>query len=267
VTGDRIEIEFCADDAVLGSTLRGCSACDLSFQVRGWDVIKQVEVVRNNVPILVRTPDYGVRERGDEHPYRLRIEWGWGPMKGYQVFDWEGCVEVRDGRLEQVIPCFCSDPFDEQRRKRIITKDGERCCWQSYTSRGSVFTTRNGTKSCSANDALCLEVRGRRSTQIVLELHCQTRRSLLATGTDWSLANSMDTQRRTFTVGELLEGRRGFSMGRMPTSVVMHRAMPQAWYTISDGYAEHLTEPAYYYLRVTQENGQMAWTSPIWFDL
>ena len=266
VTGDRIAVEFHAGDACMGSVVDRREIRDLSFQVQGWNVIKQVELVRNNVPVLVQTPDYGARMPANERLYRLRLEWGWGPMKGYQVFDWEGRLQVEDGHLEGVVPCFCSDPFDEQRRKRILSQDNMGCRWQSYTSRGGVFTTRNATMSCSANDALCLEVRGTEHTRIALELHCQTRKSLLATPADWAIANRMGTQKRTFTIGELLEGRRGFRMDEMPTWVVMHRAMPQTLYAVSGGYTERLEEPAYYYLRVTQENGQMAWSSPIWLE-
>ena len=267
VTGDRIEVQLNAGDVGMGGIVAGREARDLSFCVRGWDVIKQVEVVRDNLPVLVRTPDYGSKAEVREDLYRLRLEWGWGPMKGYQVFDWEGRIGIEDGRLEQVVPCFCSDPFDEERRKLVTHQDGSGCRWRSHTSRGSVFTTRNGTLSCSANDGLCLEVRGTERTRIALELHCQTRKSLLATGADWSMANGMGTQKRTFTIRELLEGRRAFRMEGIPTSVVMHRAVPRTQYTISGGYAESLGESAYYYLRVTQENGQMAWSSPIWFEM
>ena len=267
VTGDRIEVRLNAGDVAMGGVLAGRERCDLAFDVRGWDLIQQVELVRDNVPVLVRTPNYGAERETGEDLYRLRLEWGWGPMKGYQVFDWEGCLRVEDGRLEQAVPCFCSDPFDEERRKRIVERDEEGCRWMSYTSRGSVLTTRNGTSSCSANDALCLEVRGTERTQLALDLRCRTRKSLLATSADWAMANAAGEKRCTFTIGELLEGRRGFRMERVPISVVMHRALPRTLYTMSGGYVEDLRGSAYYYLRVTQANGQMAWSSPIWVEM
>ena len=264
VTGDRIAIDFNAGQVPMGSAVAAGEVDELSFRVQGWDFIKQVEVVRDNVSVLVRTPDYGTAEEGGESLYRLRLEWGWGPMKGYQVFDWEGRVQVEDGELEQVVPCFCSDPFDEQRRKQVLFRDETTCRWQSHTSRGSVFTTRNGTLSCSPNDALCLEVRGTEKTRVALDLSCETHKSLLATTTDWSISPCLGRQQRCFTVGELLEGRQGFRMEGVPTWAVVHRAVPPGLYTVSGGYNERLEEPACYYLRVTQENGQMAWASPIW---
>jgi len=264
VTGDRIAIDFRAGDAPMGSAVSDVD--EITFQVEGWDFIKQVELVRDNVPVLVRTADGRAEAGPAEDRYRVRLEWGWGPMKGYQLFDWTGTVEIADGRLEQAVPCFASDPFDERRRKRITARDDQRCTWQSHTSRGSIFTTRNGSVSCRANDALCLEIRGTPETRIDLEMRCETHTSLLATAPDWSLSPRLGRWQHSLTIGELLAGRRGFRMEEIPTSVVVHRAIPQGRFTVGGGYAENLDRPACYYLRVTQENGQMGWASPIWVE-
>jgi hypothetical protein len=53
--------------------------------------------------------------------------------------------------------------------------------------------------------------------------------------------------------------------------VVAHRAVPESLYTMRGSHSldgiDALNangEDSFYYLRVTQENGQMAWSSPIW---
>ena len=163
------------------------------------------------------------------------------------------------------MPYFSSDPFDEVRRKRVLEQDTTGCRWESHTSRGGVFTTRNATLSCSPTDALCLEVRGTENTRLSLELSCETHKSLLATAPDWSISPNLGRGQRTCTLGELLEGRQGFRMDEMPTWAVIHRAVAPPFYAVSGGYDKELERPACYYLRVTQENGQMAWASPIWF--
>ena len=53
-------------------------------------------------------------------------------------------------------------------------------------------------------------------------------------------------------------------MDGAPTWVVVHRAVPPHLYTMNGGYSHASGDGRYYYLRVTQENGQMAWTSPVW---
>ena len=260
VTGDRIAVDLRADGAPMGSVVPG--ADELCFRVEGWDFVKLVELVRGGDTVMVQTGAPTPGSSCGEGRYRLRLEWGWGPMKGYQVFDWRGQIRIADGSLEQVVPAFASDPFDERRRKRVSAQDGSGCAWTSHTSRGGIFTTRNGHPSCRANDALCLEILGTEDTRIDLQMGCETHTSILATAPDWSLTPRLGQVQQTFRLGELLEGRRGFRGGDVPGSVVAHRAVPQAQYTVGGRYAD--PEPGCYYLRVTQENGQMAWASPIW---
>ena len=264
VTGDRITIDFAAGDAPMGSIVEADEPRELTYRVQGWDFIKQVELVRDNIPVQVQVPDYTTPSPSGEQLYRLRLEWGWGPMKGYQVFDWKGSVEIDDGRLEQVVSCFTSDPFDEHRRKRVLTRDDAGCTWQSHTSRGGMLTSRNGFVSSSANDALCLEVRGNEKTRLNLTCDCETHTSLMATMPDWTLSPKRGKLERSMSIGELLNGRQGFRMDGAPTWVVVHRAVPPHLYTMNGGYSHASGDGSYYYLRVTQENGQMAWASPVW---
>lgn len=262
VTGDRIEVEFDCGDDPMGSVVSGPGQ-ELPFAVRGWDFLKTVELVRDGWPVDVRVPDYS-RLDADCERYRVRVEYGWGPMKGYGVYDWRGALHIDDGAIEQVMPCFTSDPFDEHRRKRLDGWSADRVEWQSHTSRGGWLTTRNGTPYCSANDAVCVEVSGSAATQLRLELHNKTVTSLVSTQPDWSLTPSPGQLQADVSIADLRSGRRGFSMQGAPNSVLLHRAVPESMYTMNGTWP--VDEPGCYYLRVTQENGQMAWSSPIWVE-
>ena len=162
VTGDRIEVLFRAGEAWMGEAVRGTAAREFDYRVQGWDAIKTVELVRDNLPLRVELPDYTMPLSAAPQRLRLRFEWGWGPMKGYQVFDWQGSLKVEDGRL--------------------------------------------------------------------------------------------------------LQGRLGWSVDELPTWIVAHRALPESLYLMQGRFADTAAEPAHYYLRVTQQNGQLAWSSPIWFE-
>ena len=48
--------------------------------------------------------------------------------------------------------------------------------------------------------------------------------------------------------------------------VKIHRGVPQDGYTARATFSDHPPTGSYYYLRVSQTNGQMAWTSPIWIE-
>jgi hypothetical protein len=286
-SGDRVEVEFHCGASPMGSVVSAADAREITYSVRGWDFIKQIELVRDNVPVHVQIPDYTTSQgvgssafyQNSETPstgsgdrrYRLRFEWGWGPMKGYQVYDWEGELEVSGGRIEQLVPCFTSDPFDEERRK-VANLSGETACsWKSHTSRGGVFTTRNGSTANSANDALCVEIVGDERTRLTLHMRCESHKSLLATSSDFPISTHGGSKELTVTVGDLLRGRQGHRLDDFPTWVVAHRAVPESLYTMRGSHSldgiDALNangEDSFYYLRVTQENGQMAWSSPIW---
>ena len=223
VTGDRIEVVLRAGDAWMGEAVSGSAGRRLDYRAEGWDTLRSVEVVRDNLPVHLETADHAAPTTAGPQPWRLRFEWGWGPMKGYQVYDWEGRLRIEEGQLSQVVPCFSSDPFDEVRRKAVLERDEAGCAWRSHTSRGSVFTTRNGSTAPRANDALCVEVHGTEETRVRLDFDCRTGKSLVATATDFSLTGKLGRSEASFTIGELLRGRRGWRVDGLPTWIVAHR--------------------------------------------
>ncbi len=49
--------------------------------------------------------------------------------------------------------------------------------------------------------------------------------------------------------------------------VKIHRAVPEAGYTVRTAFRDDPPPGrSWYYLRISQTNGQMAWTSPIWVE-
>ncbi len=75
---------------------------------------------------------------------------------------------------------------------------------------------------------------------------------------------------QTFKIEDILE--RSFAMHPtdklVPPFLKVHRAVPEQEYQLSLQYTDKSVDKDtdYYYLRVSQENGQMAWTSPIWVN-
>ena len=111
-----------------------------------------------------------------------------------------------------------------------------------------------------------MEVEGTEETRVQLEFDCRTSKSLLATATDFTLTGQLGGSQAGFTIGELLKGRQGWRVDGLPTWIVAHRALPQALYSLEGHFIDRSGTPSCCYLRVTQENGQMAWSSPIWFE-
>ena len=268
VTGDRIAVDFSADGAPMGSTVSVNGGVNLSFSVEGWDTLRHVELIRNNLPVMQACPDFSVPAPTGVQTYRFRIEWGWGPMKGYQIYDWTGSITIDHGKLTHVVPCFRSDPFDEHRRKEITGQDDQHCAWQSHTSRGGIITSRNSALACGPTDAIAIEIHGTQDTTIEIELDCSTRQSIVSTPVDWSVNNATDSKHLSTTLGQLLQGGQHLDFtDKMLTWAHVHRAVPSQLYRLS-GSLRHASAQgaAFYYVRATQDNGHMAWSSPIWIS-
>ncbi len=265
VTGDRVELWMTADGEPMGSTLDHGDV-EISFEVTGRDALSLIELVQDGRTIVSWGPEAIPGSTDDDGLYRFRVEYGWGPMKGYHVYDWTGRVEVVGGQLVDAVPCFASDPFDEHRRKEIDSLSDSSCDWHSHTSRGGVFTTRNSNSVARANDAVCFEVQGTPNTRVDLEMTCHAGNSIVATSVDWSTANHRGKVGRSFTIGELLEGRVALPMGKPSSWIVMHRAFPTTDLSFSTSVQLKNQRGSYVYLRTTQANGQMAWSSPVFID-
>ena len=112
----------------------------------------------------------------------------------------------------------------------------------------STVTWRNPTVTTAATQGLSLTIDGDSDTAITGRI------------------NGRDVQ---LTLGELREGARTIIMhGFVSPAVCFHRAAPRAAYqgdfTFED--TRSSTTRDWYYVRVRQQNGHCAWSSPIWID-
>ena len=95
-------------------------------------------------------------------------------------------------------------------------------------------------------------------------MQCHAGNSIVATPVDWATANHRGSVRRSLSIGELLDGRVAVPMDMPSSWVVVHRAHPRSTLQASGGHTiREWAGPGYAYLRVTQANGQMAWSSPV----
>ena len=73
----------------------------------------------------------------------------------------------------------------------------------------------------------------------------------------------------TQSLGQLASSNEMLFTGDFPKeSAMLHRVVFHDNYQTSYKFADHDDgrEPNWYYVRVVQSNGQMAWSSPIWVD-
>lgn len=248
LTGDRIEIDFSANGAPMGSTIEAGRQVDANFKVQGRDEIDVVELIQDGAIVhRVYANDRTDMEHAFSHPIQVRLEWGWGPWGDLaldRICDWEIEVEVHQGRLLRHFPCLQSMPFDEQRRHRFERRAGESLAITSYTSRKNAYRL-------NPNQSVVLELEGGPQTSIQLRLRQPAQ------------------QESTVRLSELHAGSRNAFVGEFPKEAYQwHRLLP----VVSTSVQGECTLPvpagkrSNLYLRARQRNGHMAWASPVFIN-
>ena len=245
LTGDRIEVDFSVDGAVMGSSIDGGSEVAVAYDVRGRDELDIVEVVLNG-EIVHRSFPKPLLPVAAGELVQVRLEWGWGPWGDLaleRIADWSMTLDVEQGRIRRFFPCLQSGPFDEERRHRIErTSDG------GLAIRS--FTSRKGAYRLNPNQSVVLEIEGAPDATIGLDMTMPT------------------PSRQRVRLADLLAGSAHFFTGPFPKEgYQFHRIVPLAASALSDRCALPLPPGrSYIYLRVRQQNGHLAWASPVFIN-
>ena len=248
VTGDRIDLDFRCNGQTMGRELAYTPQRGLSVHVRGWDQIDRVEILRNNRVIHRDFPaDRQVSPASWKRPVVLRFEYGWGPWPALGwggTADWDFTISVEDGSIEALSTCFCTGPMDEFRRDRVLSRDG-------HSVRVQSFTALKQQVDDYSQKAIVLRLNGRPETRVTVTCvrpkPCTLTRSL----------------------GQLAESNEMLFTAPFPwESAMFHRLVFAEHYETRYSFADEDGGSAvnWYYVRVTQANGDMAWSSPIWLE-
>ena len=248
VTGDRIGLDFSLNGRLMGQEMPYVREREIKIEVSGWDQVDRVELLKNNRVIHREFPmDRAISARSWDQPVLVWFEYGWGPWPALgmaRVCDWDIRIRVEGGVLEETQTCFQSGPFDETRRDRLIERTASSLRVRSFTA------LRDMIEDVSTK-AVVLKVRGGPETRVAVSLEAPTRVSL------------------TQSLRELAASGETLSTGPFPReSALLHRLVfaehYRTAYTVQD--PDEGAAVNWYYVRVVQANGQLAWSSPIWVE-
>lgn len=254
LTGDRIELAVALNGAPMGSRLPAAPARWIEVQVTGGAALDVVEVLHNNRVIERWSP--GVASaNGAQLPggrAKVHLEVGWGEETASTA--WDVDLRVTGGRLVEIEPRLRGHhieppPDDMQDRfafSAVRQPEPDRVVW-------ATMTWRNPTVSTPATQGLCLTIEGDAHTRLV---------------------GRINDRAVDLALGDLSEGAHTVMMGGfVAPAASLHRAIPQAEYQGRFAFQHrgqehpHRGSPRdWYYVRVRQQNGHYAWSSPIWVD-
>lgn len=250
VTGDKIELDFRVNGAVMGSELSFVGRRELTVRVRAEDALDRIEVLKNGRTVVREASpelDASSPQRG---AWKVRLEWGWGEKD--DLVTWNGAVTVDGGDILRFEPLFRGeevlDPRDAHEKvaddepPHAVWSDGARSVRWTSRTRGNPHPRVAGTSG------VLLELHGGASTRLRFEVNGHA---------------------FTHSLAELAAGAVARRMrGWLSETLLVHRAIPEAAYVhelrlLDDGRGE---QTDVYRVRVGQRNGEMAWSSPIWID-
>jgi hypothetical protein len=246
-TGDRITLDVKLNGRPMGAELPATTDCQVDVTVEGQDSIAVVELVRSGRVIARHFPEDHVTGP-PKLPGRVkcRIQYGWGPWAALglgRTCPWDMVVTLQGGKIHRALGCFQSAPFAEELRDKLQVVSPTEVRLQSPTTRVDCFA-EDPTKS------LVLELEGGPDAVLSVLLRSPAEKELRA-----RLADLVEENVVEFTGGFTTE------------SLIIHRLVGPSEYSATIRWTDRRQEakkPDWYYVRVTQHNGQMAWSSPIW---
>ena len=261
VTGDRIDVDFRVNEAVMGSVIQSNGARHIAANVTGSDAIDRIELLRGSRVIHTHCHQgtWDIPRPGETIKFKLRIEAGWGPRPSELATSdrqWEGELKLQGGGIIGWQPAWVwglqKQPILNNRYARF-----------SFTSATRTLNERSQNSlifTCEADPGsrLELELNGLEESGTVLDFMRGSR-------IIWYRGECVERLHKT-------AGLKPFSAERedlywhLGFKAKIHRIIPEAGYSAEISFVdeEPLESEVPYRIRVEQRNGQRAWSSPIW---
>ncbi|MDP7303815.1 MAG: hypothetical protein QGG09_11985, partial [Pirellulaceae bacterium] len=244
-TGDRIVLEVSLNGQPMGSDVAKTADREIDIRVEAQDSIAMIELVRNGRVIQRHFPEDYAGQLKLPGRAKCRVQYGWGPWAALDLgrtCEWDMSLRLNKGRFLQAVPCYQSGPYEEEMRDRLRVVSEKELRLQSFTSR----------VKCYAEDpakAVVCEVEGGPDSLLTLQLRKPVEQTVEARLADLAVNNVV-----TFTGVFTSE------------SYIVNRLVGPTEYATDVRWTDQRSgdDADWYYVRVTQHNGQLAWSSPIW---
>jgi hypothetical protein len=264
----------------MGSVGKSDRTADIRAHIVGCHAIDRVELLRNErvLHTYCHAGTWDVPGGDCQIRLKMRIEFGWGPSEFYGLKTankiWRGQLRIDGGRLVNVQGCLTC--FGQR-----IERPGDReCTWQLETEPRPYHGVRvsevgwAGGTSWTNKQALIFELEASPTDHIHLAVNGES--------AVFSVQEALRGSRVLASTGEAyttMSQQLGLSPSDLDKEdeVVWHNAyktkvhvaIPESGYTVPFHFVDSSPPGGWnwYRLRVSQLNGQMAWSSPIWLKM
>jgi hypothetical protein len=267
VTGDRIDLWLTVEDHPMGALVEDdASAPSATVEVDAKRRLDRIELIHDG-----RVVDtYVHRDRLAETPappgrYTTAIELGWGPFEGYGDFDetglhWSGTIDVEGGSIRSIQPRFRAVG------NRVEQVDG---AW-----RFEVDTDRSGDGNDSDVEGLVVDFDAEPDATVVVDF--DERESVRVPVAD--LRDRTHLRAYEEEAHDIVEAEFDVTPDEVDNPDLYYHNTPKCKVHAAHAHEECAAtvrfedlprrpsgqDRAYYYARVSQVDGQFAWSSPVW---
>ncbi len=249
-TGARIAVDAQLDTTSIGEVTQITDRLGLEVTVEGTAPIDKLEIIEatgrdwrvRRLPVPIVSP---VFEPGR---HKVKIEAGWG--RGTQGTDWHIEARVYNGRLLACDPCFRNS--DPQRAADVCDQILE------VTDSGATWKCRSVPNPSGLLGGTHFNAGGPQAVVIDIDTTHSSR-----------LRVSSGTIEFDLPIAELVRHSTGRQVGGIGSCALkIHRAVPEREFTAvyRERYVPLGAAKGFIYFRVSQIDGQIAWTSPIWLE-
>jgi hypothetical protein len=256
-TGARVLIQFDADGHMMGEEYDASTPPAFSFRVSGTAPIESVELFRGLDRIAV-FPKHVQRTEN-----RIRIAWeGASGASSYSGVVWDGVLQVRGTTIRSSRTLRFDSP-----RSSVRLEGSQVLRWHSVACG---YRSGIEIEVGEASDSVELELRAH--TEVITRPQFGGRGALSAVRTPLRRTSFAPAERvaTTVRVADLAEGPRVLELGALARRIVVSLApRPGPSSVVESDIRDDAIESGLnpYWLRVTQQDLEMAWTSPIFVNL
>ena len=255
----------------MGELFDSQNPAKISVEAIGGHSIDRIEIIKNGRVLHTYChPDGWNLPQGDGTiRAKLRIQCGWGPERysGFNEIEskvWKGSLHLSEGKIIAIEPSFT---HFGQRIKQV----SRHACDFTFTTQPPIPTNDLLARHHRTNlQGAILEFEAPLGSQITIKMD--------PISLSFSVADALENERLIALTDEA-KATIGKQFGLQPEQVEnvdvfwnnawkmkICRAIPYEGYYAKFSYTDNNPREGenYYYVRVTQRNGQMAWSSPIW---
>nr|MBC7245356.1 DUF3604 domain-containing protein [Chloroflexota bacterium] len=243
ITGDRIKIWFALGTGIMGDVLPASVSREIRLEIEALDEIDYVELNKNGYALARWWGDRSNITGSTQH--LLRLEWGWDALSSVHLTTWEIQGELQGGRLMRMIPCLAGGGASTDRVNLMHVLDATHFIVESYTSRMNPLPT----------NSVVLEVEASQECQLALVIFGQHPKGGAFRVSCDVVLNQLRDNNVSLSVFD------SFLAPKVRIGPVIEKDKVSL---VSEFVDPNPGDKDFYFIKVVQKNGHLAWSSPIW---